>query len=280
VDTVVLQPGDDLGALARDAARGAEVIGVAGGDGSQAIVAGVAVESGVAFVCIPAGTRNHFALDLGIDRDDVVGALDGFTGGVQRTVDLAYVNGAPFVNNVSLGVYAQIVQSDEYRAAKRETVKALLPDLFGPGSERYDLRFDGPDGRRFETAKLVLVSNNEYTLANLAEFGSRARLDAGTLGIFALELDSAADVMQLVALDAFGRVRRFHGWTEWCATQFEVESETSIPAGVDGEAAVLEPPLRFEVRTSALHVHLPPRALAARRHLTAHGLWDTALGRR
>jgi hypothetical protein len=86
--------------------------------------------------------------------------------------------------------------------------------------------------------------------------------------------------MELVALDVVGRARSFHGWAEWCAPQFEVESGTSIPAGVDGEAAVLEPPLRFEVRASALRVHVPPRALAPRRHLTAHGLWDAALGRR
>ena len=117
----MLGPGDDLLALAREAARSADVIGMAGGDGSQAIVAQVAMEHDIAFVCVPAGTRNHLALDLGLDRDDVVGALEAFASPVERVVDLAFVNDRVFVNNVSLGVYAQIVQSEAYRDAKLET---------------------------------------------------------------------------------------------------------------------------------------------------------------
>ena len=122
IEPIVLQPGDDLLELAEDAiARGAQVIGMAGGDGSQALVATVAARHDVAHVCIPAGTRNHFALDLGLDRDDVVGALDAFTDGVERRIDLARVNDRVFVNNASLGVYAKVVQSEAYRDAKLET---------------------------------------------------------------------------------------------------------------------------------------------------------------
>ncbi len=85
IQPVVLRPGDDLRQLAEDAiARGADAIGMAGGDGSQALVASVAARHGVPHVCVPAGTRNHFALDLGLNRDDVVGALDAFRGGAQR----------------------------------------------------------------------------------------------------------------------------------------------------------------------------------------------------
>src|SRR5437868_7636083 len=105
IETVTLEPGTDLEQLARDAvARGADVIGMAGGDGSQALVADIASEHDLPFVCIPAGTRNHFALDLGVDREDVVGALDAFAEGYERRVDLARVNGRVFVNNVSFGV--------------------------------------------------------------------------------------------------------------------------------------------------------------------------------
>jgi diacylglycerol kinase family enzyme len=276
----VLEPGDDLKALATDAAQTAEVIGMAGGDGSQAIVADVAARRGIAFVCIPSGTRNHFALDLGIDRDDVVGALDGYTGGVERTIDLAYVNEHPFVNNVSLGVYAQIIQSDAYRAAKRETVESMLPDMLGPEAERFDLRFVDADDRPHGTAKLVLVSNNEYVLDRLGDFGKRARLDGGTLGIVTLELETAADVVRLVGLDAVGRARSFHGWLEWCAPQFDVQSGGLVSAGIDGEASTLEPPLRFRVAPSALRVQLPPQALVARSQAGASELWGTALGRR
>src|SRR5262249_36978633 len=112
IEPIVLRQGDDLRQLAEDAiSRGADVIGMAGGDGSQAVVATAAARPGVPLVVIPAGTRNHFALDLGLDRDDVVGALDAFADGVERRIDLAEVNGRVFVNNASLGLYAKIVQS-------------------------------------------------------------------------------------------------------------------------------------------------------------------------
>ena len=148
IEPVVLQRGDDLLQLARDAIDGgADVVGMAGGDGSQALVASIAAERGVPMVVIPAGTRNHFALDIGLDRDDVVGALDAYGEARERTIDLADVNGRIFVNNVSLGLYAEIVQSPEYRDAKRETALTALPEMLGPGSEPFDLRFTGA-GRR------------------------------------------------------------------------------------------------------------------------------------
>src|SRR4029077_19661533 len=129
VEPIVLQPGDDLLELAeRAVSDGAEVIGMAGGDGSQALVATVAMRHAIAHVCIPAGTRNHFAADLGLDRDDVIGALDAFTDGVERRIDLARVNEHVFVNNASLGVYAEVVQSDAYRDAKLETWTQMLPE--------------------------------------------------------------------------------------------------------------------------------------------------------
>jgi diacylglycerol kinase family enzyme len=102
----------------------------------------------VPYVCVPAGTRNHFALDLGLDRGNVVGALDAFTDGVERRIDLAAVNGRPFVNNASLGLYAEVVRSPRYRGAKLRTAAAVLPDLLGPGATPLDLRHQGRTGRR------------------------------------------------------------------------------------------------------------------------------------
>ena len=133
IEAIVLQQGDDLLELAEDAvARGADVIGMAGGDGSQALVSSVASAHDIPHVVIPAGTRNHFALDLGLDRNDVVGALDAYADGVERRIDLADVNGRIFVNNASLGLYAKIVQSEEYRDAKRQTAADMLPSMLGP----------------------------------------------------------------------------------------------------------------------------------------------------
>ncbi|HTC59920.1 MAG TPA: diacylglycerol kinase family protein [Solirubrobacteraceae bacterium] len=258
IEPIVLQPGDDLFALAESAiARGAQVIGMAGGDGSQALVATVAARHDIAHVCIPAGTRNHFALDLGLDRDDVVGALDAFTDGVERRIDLARVNDRVFVNNASLGVYAKVVQSEAYRDAKLETWTDMLPDLLGPDAEPIDLEFTAPDGSRCDDAPLVLVSNNPYRLATLAGAGTRERIDTGLLGVVAARVRSAADVSKLVALEMVGQAGRFPGLLSWSTQEFEVRSAGPVEVGLDGEALVLDPPLRFASLPGALRVRLP-----------------------
>jgi diacylglycerol kinase family enzyme len=264
VAAVVLQPGDDLRALAEQAvAAGAPAIGVAGGDGSQAIVADVARTHDVAFVCVPAGTRNHFALDLGLDRTDVAAALDAFDEAVERRVDLATVGGRIFVNNASLGVYATIVQSAAYRNAKLATAAAMLPDLIGPDARPFDLRYDGPDGSRAETADVLLVSNNPYTLRSLGNLGSRPRLDSGTLGIVAVRAERPQDVAALAVAEAAGAVTRFPGLREWTAETFRVEASEPVPVGVDGEAVRLAPPLEFRTLPGALRVRLPLRSPGA-----------------
>jgi hypothetical protein len=165
IEPLLLGPDDDLCDLARRAvADGADVLGMAGGDGSQALVAGVAMEHDVVHVCIPSGTRNHFALDLGLDRDDVVGALDAFSDGVERRIDLAQLNGRVFVNNASLGIYAQVVQSDAYRDAKLGTWRQMLPEILGREAVCCDLVFDVPHAKDWGDASLVIVSNNPYQL--------------------------------------------------------------------------------------------------------------------
>ena len=261
LEAIVLQPGDDLLELARGAiARGADVIGVAGGDGTQALVASVAKDADVAVVCIPAGTRNHFALDLGLDRDDVVGALDAFNEGYERRIDLATVNGRLFVNNVSLGVYAKIVQSPEYRDAKRQTTTKMLPELLGPDAEQFDLSFATPDGARHDGAQIVLVSNNPYTFSLLGGFGTRADIGGGVLGISAAEVHGAREAAAAAAAMTAGRPERFAGWTEWTAPRFVVEADGPVEAGVDGEALRFDPPLEFVSLPAALRVRIPVHA--------------------
>lgn len=257
IEPIVLRPGDDLRELAESAvARGAEVVGMAGGDGSQALVATVAARRDVAHVCVPAGTRNHFALDLGLDRDDVVGALDAFTDGVERRIDLARVNDRVFVNNASLGVYAKVVQSEAYRESKLETWTRMLPELLGSGAEPVDLEFTGPDDVDCNDAPLVLVSNNRYELTHLSGAGTRERIDSGMLGIVAARV-RAAGVSKLVALELVGQAGRYPGLLSWSAPEFEVRSAHPVEVGLDGEALVLEAPLRFASMPGALRVRLP-----------------------
>ncbi len=259
---VILRPGDDLIALAEDAvASGAPAIGMAGGDGSQAAVASIAARRSVPHVCVPAGTRNHFALDLGLDRTDVVGALDAYSDQIECLVDLANVNGRTFVNNCSLGLYARVVQSPEYRDAKLRTAAEVLPDLIGPEAEPLELRFSGPNGHRFTSAHFILVSNNPYQLAHPGGRGTRERLDLGLLGIVAAQVDDADDARRFTLLELTGQVQRFPGWQEWTDEQFVVDSGQPVEVGVDGEALVLEPPLRFRIQPAALRVWLPKSAL-------------------
>jgi diacylglycerol kinase family enzyme len=261
IEPVLLRPGDDLLQLAEDAvSRGADVIGMAGGDGSQALVASVAAQHDIPYVCVPAGTRNHFALDLGLDRSDVTGALDAFADGIERRIDLATVNGRTFVNNASLGLYAKVVQSPEYRHAKLRTAAALLPDFLGPDSAQLDLRFTGPDGAEAPGAHLILVSNDPYQLVQPGGRGTRERIDRGVLGVVAVTIADAAAASRFAALEAAGQLRRFPGWLEWAAQRFEVSAGGPVEIGVDGEALTMDSPVVFESRPGALRVRLPRHA--------------------
>jgi diacylglycerol kinase family enzyme len=261
IEPLLLDPGADLRELARGAvADGADVLGMAGGDGSQALVAAVAVEHNVAHVCVPAGTRNHFALDLGLDRNDVVGALDAFTDGIERRIDLASVNERIFVNNASLGVYARVVQSDAYREAKLGTWSRMLPDVLGPSATSMDLQFEGPDASDWTDATLVVVSNNPYQLGHLGGAGSRPRLDSGQLGVLATRIRGARDLARLATLGTLGQSQRFRGVREWACPEFEVRSGDPLAVGLDGEALVLAPPLRFVSLPGVLRVRVPRHA--------------------
>jgi diacylglycerol kinase family enzyme len=261
IQAVVLAPGDDLLRLAEDAVdRGADVLGMAGGDGSQALVAGVAMRHDVAFVCVPAGTRNHLAMDLGLDRNDVVGALDAFGEAVERRIDLALADDRVFVNNATAGLYAKIVQSPAYRDHKMGTALELLPGMLGPHAVPFDLRFTGPDGTEHESAHLVMVSNDRYQLDSGDGFGSRRRIDAGTLGIVAARFRSSDDIARFVELAVIGQVRRFPGWAEWTDTSFELHSTRAVEIGIDGEAMLLDPPIRFQIVPGALRVRIPAHA--------------------
>lgn len=241
----------DVAAVARRAvARGADLLGVAGGDGTQALVAGVAAEHQVPFLVISAGTRNHFALDLGLDRGDPVACLDALRDGVEIRVDLGRVNGLPFVNNASFGVYAEIVRSPAYRDDKTATVLRLLPDLLaGHTGARLVARIGGTvvDG-----PQAILVSNNPYGTGDPAGLSRRDRLDRGVLG--------AVTVSVANTRDAVGLLRRTNsrGLTQRTATVIEVESDAPrIPVGVDGESLLLQTPVRCVVEAGSLRVRVP-----------------------
>jgi diacylglycerol kinase family enzyme len=254
----VLAPGDDPTALARRAvADGADAVGVAGGDGSLGLVAAVAVESGVPFVCIPVGTRNHFAGDLGLDRAHPLAALDAFTG-KERRIDVGMVGERVFVNNVSLGAYADVVAEPSYRAEKLATARTVL---LGPlRGERALLQVDfyDPEGHAYRDVLVLLVANNSYELSGAAALGARARLDDGLLQVSALRARTGAALAELAARITSGQVASGANWAQWTAATLRVDAQVPrLHAGIDGEAVELDAPLEFRIIPRALRVLVP-----------------------
>lgn len=245
IETIEMGPEDNLEQLTRGAVeRGADALAMAGGDGSQAVVAAIAAEHGLPYACIPSGTRNHFALELGVDREDVIGALEALTDGGERDVDLGEVNGRVFVNNVSLGVYAEAVNHEQYRGAKLRTLLDTLADTLGTEGEGTELRWRDADGIEQRSKALLLISNNPYRLGRVLGSGTRPHMDRGVLGVVDVRPPAAGEG------SAATRAR------ELVVEELEVEADGPVPAGIDGESVLLEAPLCFRIRPRSLKVRI------------------------
>ncbi|MGW2598742.1 diacylglycerol/lipid kinase family protein [Streptomyces klenkii] len=274
-EVVLLGPGGsgDAAALARAAlARGADLLGAAGGDGTQALVAGVAAEHGVPFLVVPAGTRNHFALDLGLDREDPSRSLEALTDGVELRVDLGRVGGRVFVNNASFGAYAEVVRSPAYRDDKAGTLMRLLPGVL---THRHGPRLTVAAGSvTVDGPQAVLVSNNPYRVGDRAGLGRRDRLDGGVLGLVSVKVDSAVEAADLL------RGRYAPGLVTLAAREVVVGADRpEVRVGVDGEALTLPAPVRCVSEPGALRVRVPrhrPGVPAARPRLDWRRLWGLA----
>ncbi|MEK6275880.1 MAG: diacylglycerol kinase family protein [Actinomycetota bacterium] len=234
IETHLLQPDDDPAELARAAPEGP--LGMAGGDGSLAAVAQVALDRDLPFVAVPFGTRNHFARDIGLDRDDPIAALAAFEGREQR-IDVGRVNNRLFLNNVSLGLYARLVHRREGHRRRRDGLARLraLGLLLGrPGS--LGVTIDGKPAH----ARIVLVANNDYKL-DLFSIGERDRIDEGKLHLYV----------------AHGWLPR--NWEGRSGATFEIDARAGrLRAAIDGEPEDLETPLRFAIEPGALRVLVPP----------------------
>jgi len=241
----------DVAAVAEGAAAaGADLLGVAGGDGTQALVAGVAARHDIPFMVITAGTRNHFALDLGLDRDDPSACLGALSDGVELRVDLGTIGSRTFVNNASFGAYADVVQTPAYRDDKLGTTLNLLPDLLqGHRGAKLAARADGVE---ISGPQALLVANNPYGSGDIAGLSRRLRLDRGTLGVVGIQVDSAQQAVGLL------RGRRARGLSLLTAAKVEITADTpEVPVGVDGEAVTIPTPVLCTVRPGALRVRVP-----------------------
>jgi diacylglycerol kinase family enzyme len=265
----------DVAELVRDAVtRGADLLGVAGGDGTQALVAGIAADHDIPLMVISAGTRNHFALDLGLDRDDPSTCLAALTDGEEVRVDLGMIADRPFVNNASFGAYAEIVQSPEYRDNKNRTMLEMLPDVLS-GQEGADLTARAGD-YTLEHLQAVLVSNNPYG-SGMLDLGRRARLDQGTLGVIAAKMASTAQAVGLLRRAQYRSITRFTAPSE---VIIQADAPT-IPVGIDGEAVTVPAPVHCTIRPRALRVQLPrtrPGVPPPRPRIDWQRLWQIAFG--
>jgi diacylglycerol kinase family enzyme len=229
----LLRPGEDPVTLAREI--DAEALGVAGGDGSLAPVAAVAVERDLPFVCVPFGTRNHFARDLGLDRRDPLAALASYDGPEKR-IDVGRAGDRLFLNNVSFGAYASLVHRREAHRRRREAIarlRALLRTVRHP--HRLRLEVNGQVLR----ARVVLVANNAYEL-NVFDLGARESLTGGRLYLY-----SARGLLPTA-------------WDERVADTFELAGAGVHRAAIDGEPARLAAPLVCRTEARALRVLVPP----------------------
>ena len=241
----------DVAKVAREAvAQGADLLGVAGGDGTQALVAGIAAEHGLPFVVISAGTRNHFALDLGLNRDDPSACLGALSDGVELRVDLGRINGQVFVNNASFGAYAEVVETPAYRGDKLNTTLNLLPDLLqGQRGVRLSARADDTEIR---SPQALLVANNPYGTGDIAGLSRRARLDAGLLGVIGVKVRNVQQAVDLL------RGRRAVGVRVLSTKKIEITADApQIPVGVDGEALSMSTPVVCTISPGALRVWVP-----------------------
>jgi len=265
----------DVAALVRDAVdRGSDLLGVAGGDGTQALVAGIAAEHDIPLLVISAGTRNHFALDLGLDREDPSTCLTALTDGEEVRVDLGMIADRPFVNNASFGAYAEIVQSPEYRDNKKRTMLEMVPDLLSKGGTDLTVRA----GRTTLTGEqAVLVSNNPYGAGKLRDMSRRARIDQGELGVITGHLGSTTEAVGLIRRTGHQPVVQIPGGTEVIIDS----GSPTIPVGIDGEAVTVDTPVHCTIRPRALRVRLPrvrPGVAELHAKLDWKTLWHLAFG--
>ena len=260
METRELRSGEDARALAREAAdRAAPALGIAGGDGSLATVAEIALERDLPFVTVPFGTRNHFARDLGLDRGDPVGSLAAFRG-EERRVDIGLVNGSAFLNNVSLGVYASFVHDPARKTRNRfMAFLRMAPAALGRGRRPLGLSFEVEGRRHDHLALVVLVANNDYRMTSMADLGGRSGLEEGLLHAYVIEAVDRRALLAMLARAVAGGVEGAEGWAEWASPAFRVETgRRRIRAATDGEPVILEPPLEFEIRPRGLRVLVPP----------------------
>jgi diacylglycerol kinase family enzyme/membrane-associated phospholipid phosphatase len=244
LETVTMQPGDDLASLATSVVvQGCDHLMMAGGDGSLAIVTEVAMTRDVPFSCVPVGTRNHFAMDLGLDRSHPLHSLDAAFDGSEKLIDVGIVAGQVFLNNVSFGLYPRAIADPEYRSHRARSMADAAVDTVSHLETHITLTL--PDGRVVSDIEVLLTSNNPYRFIGPPDFARRPALDTATLGI--------------ILADRRSRLKRGPAaFTRWETQKLTVHADpASIQVGVDGELRQLRSPIEVAIAPKSLQVLIP-----------------------
>jgi diacylglycerol kinase family enzyme len=160
IETVIWNKGEHLEQLTEDAIdRGCDLLMVGGGDGSLAAVSTVAMKHNIRFACVPVGTRSHFAMDLGLDRNDPLKAIGAAIDGIEVEVNVGRVNDRVFLNNVSFGVYADALADPDYRDHRAESMAHATEEVVGK-NEGVGISVKTPAGKTQDQVDMLLVSNN------------------------------------------------------------------------------------------------------------------------
>ena len=250
IETSVLKPDDDLAALAEAAAdRGADHLMMAGGDGSLGVVAEVAVERGTTFGCVPVGTRNHFAMDIGLDRDDPLAALQSVVEPSSLAIDYARIGGRMFLNNVSFGVYATAIGDPHYRDNRAHSLADAARRHDSDPTSRPDIIVTDPSGTEYNDCLVLLISNNPYTFSGPPDFGKRTSLNTGQLGVLHVAPKRIPGPRELHRPDK----------RSWTTHQQTVRANSgTLEAGVDGELLSFSAPVTVKCVPLGLDLLLPP----------------------
>ncbi len=286
IEVYVTKKGDNIEALTRKAAKnGADLLGVSGGDGTIGAVAKVAMEQDLPLVVLPGGTRCHFARDIGLNPERIVDALEGFNG-VERKIDAGKINDRIFLNNASFGIYADIVDHDEYRDHKVATTRKTLQDLLNGKRKMYDLRFKDNTGKSHKQAVQLFIGVNPYEVMYMLELGRREKLDTGMLQMTALTKLDDATIRQLVGNFIFSNsLKKNKNIRQWTAQEFTINSGTkTLAAGVDGERENYKTPVKIAIMPKALRLMVPaegarPRQKSPFSIKVLGKVWDAASGK-
>jgi diacylglycerol kinase family enzyme len=267
ITVLFTKKGEDVQVVANHAvSKGADVLGISGGDGSLGAVAKVAIEQQLPMVVLPGGTRCHFARDIGLEPKRITDALAGFHG-VERLVDIADINGRVFLNNASFGLYADIVDTPGYREHKMRVSQNILRAIVSGTKELYDLHFKH-GSLRVRKAVQVFVGVNSYDTFDLFELGHREKLNGGMLQITAvtrLNDSTVSELLRAVSIDQLGKHEKLKDVFQWVGKSFRITNYSrKIVAGVDGEREEYSTPVTIRIRPQELRLYVPAEGLRGR----------------